>query len=278
MEKTLLRFLNAFILLSLTSCATQEPAVVEYATKIGERNNISSTENLYDPTENIIEKRDFGDIPTETKNTEGYLVAPNSKKLSQKYITEDGEPSNVNTNEEGRDNYNLKSNNNESLDDELSNFKNNTDSDPSNVSTGFTESDPISIDNETSRTTKLNLLMPAKGKIISKFGDTESGVKVNGINIEAPFGSDVIAAADGEVVVVKTDDVFGNLVIIKHSSYNIHTAYAHLDKVDIQKGQKIYAGAKIGIVGKTGKTTKPILHFAVREANKPVDPLKYFQN
>ena len=98
-----------------------------------------------------------------------------------------------------------------------------------------------------------------------------------GIDIPAPRGTAVIAAADGEVIwtgyglyygTYDPDDPYGLAINIKHDfgydDRRLYSVYAHLDRIDVNTGDFITAGTQIGIVGNTGKTTGPHLHFEIR--------------
>jgi len=116
---------------------------------------------------------------------------------------------------------------------------------------------------------------PAQGKVISKFGTTSDGLRNDGINISAPAGAPVMAAADGTVAYAGNQlRGFGNLVLIRHSN-GLITAYAHNQSLLVQKGDKVKRGAVIARVGQTGNVAKPQLHFEIRKGEEPVDPMKY---
>ena len=70
---------------------------------------------------------------------------------------------------------------------------------------------------------------------------------------------------------------WGNLILIKHKN-NWTTAYAHLDKFLVKKGEIVKSGDVIGSVGQTGNVLKSQLHFQVRKKSRPVDPIKYLKN
>ena len=69
---------------------------------------------------------------------------------------------------------------------------------------------------------------------------------------------------------------WGNLIIIKHKN-NWTTAYAHLDKLLVKKGEIIKTGDIIASVGATGNVDKSQLHFQVRKYSKPLDPTKFLK-
>lgn len=119
---------------------------------------------------------------------------------------------------------------------------------------------------------------PVKGAIIGKFGAGVMGKRNDGINIAAPVGTPVHAAADGEVVYRGSElDGYGNLLLVKHADGYV-TAYAHNDVMLVQKGQKVNKGQVIAKVGKTGAASEPQLHFEIRQNLKSVDPLGFLDN
>ena len=119
---------------------------------------------------------------------------------------------------------------------------------------------------------------PARGQILSGFGDKGAGQRNDGLNIRASAGDPVRAAASGDVVYAG-DQVpgFGNLVLIKHADGWV-TAYGHLGKVEVRMQQKVTQGQQIGEAGATGGVSEPQLHFEVRyapnpqERARPIDP------
>ena len=122
---------------------------------------------------------------------------------------------------------------------------------------------------------KTDYLWPVKGKILSKYGLLAKGLRNDGINISANKGDPVFASKDGKVVYAGNEiQAFGNLILIKHYD-NKTTAYAHLDKIKIKKGQTVKKGEVIAVLGNSGKVSKPQLHFELRDSNGPLNPLKY---
>jgi murein DD-endopeptidase MepM/ murein hydrolase activator NlpD len=119
------------------------------------------------------------------------------------------------------------------------------------------------------------MVYPAKGKIISRFGDVKDGISNDGINIKASVGIPVKAAAGGDVIYAGNKlEEFGNTVIVQHDN-GLITSYAHLNNINVKNGAKINSGDIIGAVGKTGDVTEPQLHFEVLNNKTPVDPEKY---
>lgn len=116
---------------------------------------------------------------------------------------------------------------------------------------------------------------PVKGPTLSNYGQKLDGLRNDGINIGALSGTPVEAAADGEVVYAgNAVEGFGNLVLLKHKN-NVVTAYGHLGRMDVTKGQAIKAGEIIGGVGETGSVGAPQLHFQIRQGGKILDPSQF---
>lgn len=114
---------------------------------------------------------------------------------------------------------------------------------------------------------------PVRGAIISEYGMGELGRRNDGVNIAAPAGTPVRAAAAGEVVYRGSElDGFGNLLLVKHAGGYV-TAYAHNDAMLVRKGDQVRQGQVIAKVGQTGDVTTPQLHFEIRRELKAVDPL-----
>ena len=118
-------------------------------------------------------------------------------------------------------------------------------------------------------------IWPVKGKIISKFGLLAKGLRNDGINISADIGNPVFAIESGKIVYAGNEiQAFGNLILIKHHN-NKTSAYAHLDKINVKKGELVNKGQIIALVGNSGKVSIPQLHFEIRDKDGPLDPLKY---
>ena len=114
---------------------------------------------------------------------------------------------------------------------------------------------------------------PLRGAIVSEYGAGELGRRNDGVNIAAPAGTSVRAAAAGEVVYRGSElDGFGNLLLIKHANGYV-TAYAHNDAMLVRKGEQVRQGQLIAKVGQTGSVTTPQLHFEIRRELKAIDPL-----
>jgi len=124
--------------------------------------------------------------------------------------------------------------------------------------------------------------MPTVGVISSEFGmrfhPLDRRQKFHaGLDIAAPKGTPIKAAADGVVKFAGRRGGYGNAVIVQHSD-GTETFYAHASALYVQVGQPVTAGATIAAVGSTGKSTGPHLHFEVRVNGVAVNPRKFFSN
>jgi murein DD-endopeptidase MepM/ murein hydrolase activator NlpD len=122
-------------------------------------------------------------------------------------------------------------------------------------------------------------IWPVKGWITSGFGKRVSPftgqMSVHeGVDIGAPFNTPVQSPAAGRVVVTGFDPRMGNLVAIDHG-YGMETQYGHMAKVLVKSGQKVRRGDVIGLVGSTGLSTGPHLHYHIKSNNHAVDPQRY---
>jgi murein DD-endopeptidase MepM/ murein hydrolase activator NlpD len=96
-----------------------------------------------------------------------------------------------------------------------------------------------------------------------------------GMDIVAPFGTQVLAADDGVVALVgSTSSGYGNYVVIAHSG-GLDTLYGHLATSLVKVGQQISQGQPVGLEGSTGNSTGAHVHFELRINQKPVDPALY---
>jgi murein DD-endopeptidase MepM/ murein hydrolase activator NlpD len=121
----------------------------------------------------------------------------------------------------------------------------------------------------------LEMTWPAKGVVLRPFGKGADGRSTDGIEIGAPLGSNVVAAAEGEVILASDEyPAYGKLLVIKHK-HELVTLYAHNRKLLVRKGDKVAKGQAIAEIGDTGRVSKPTLHFEVRLVSTPVDPMKY---
>lgn len=110
---------------------------------------------------------------------------------------------------------------------------------------------------------------PVDGRILSGYGPKAGGQRNDGVNIGAPAGTPVRAAADGKVVYSGGDvPGFGVTVLIQHDNGWV-TVYGHLARADVRMQQQVTAGQQIGQVGSSGGVTEPQLHFEIRYSPSP---------
>jgi murein DD-endopeptidase MepM/ murein hydrolase activator NlpD len=98
-----------------------------------------------------------------------------------------------------------------------------------------------------------------------------------GIDFHSTDGTPVYATADGTIVKADYSSTFGNLIQIDHG-FGVSTVYAHLHTIIAKPGQKIVRGEEIGLVGNTGLSVGPHLHYEVHINGIEVDPVNYFFN
>ncbi|UPA12402.1 LysM peptidoglycan-binding domain-containing M23 family metallopeptidase [Borrelia venezuelensis] len=124
-----------------------------------------------------------------------------------------------------------------------------------------------------------DFILPLKSFIISSdFGfraDPFTGIKDfhRGIDLAAPMNSLVFCSSYGVVVVVDYNDIYGNFVVVEHKN-NIKSLYGHLSSYIVRKGDVLRTGDIIGMVGRTGRSTGPHLHFEILKKDAPVNPIK----
>jgi murein DD-endopeptidase MepM/ murein hydrolase activator NlpD len=97
-----------------------------------------------------------------------------------------------------------------------------------------------------------------------------------GIDFKGPIGSPIFAAADGRVAFAGVKSGYGNVIEISHGN-GMLTRYAHLSRIDVKVGQRVAAGATIGGLGSTGRSTGPHLHFEVRINDRAVNPRPFLE-
>ena len=95
-----------------------------------------------------------------------------------------------------------------------------------------------------------------------------------GLDLGAPAGTAVTATGDGQVVWASWRDRYGNMVEIDHGN-GLRTRYAHLSKILVTNGSHVARGNVVGLVGETGRTTGPHLHYEVRMGEQATNPMKF---
>ena len=124
-------------------------------------------------------------------------------------------------------------------------------------------------------------LWPLEGRVGSSFGERQDpingeGAFHSGVDIEAPYGSPVRAAADGEVTGATMGAGYGRQIVLDHG-HDVLTLYGHLSAMAVVPGQHVSRGQVIGYVGQSGRATGPHLHYEVRVHKVPVNPHKYLR-
>jgi len=128
------------------------------------------------------------------------------------------------------------------------------------------------------KTASSDFIWPVESKkVVSTFGPKGAGIANDGINIASQVGDRVWASADGEVIYVGNElKGYGNMAIVKHNGGKT-TTYAYMSRIAVDKYARVKQGDTIGYVGHTGNAKQPQLHFALRNGNAPVDPMKYLK-
>jgi murein DD-endopeptidase MepM/ murein hydrolase activator NlpD len=125
-------------------------------------------------------------------------------------------------------------------------------------------------------------MWPVLGSVSGGFGDrldpfSGEGTFHAGVDISAPYGSEVHAAADGIVTIVETRAGYGRVVVVDHG-FGTSTWYGHLSSFKAQEGARVRRGEIIGYVGTSGRATGPHVHYEVRIYGTPVNPWRYLRN
>ncbi|MGB1539646.1 MAG: M23 family metallopeptidase [Rickettsiales bacterium] len=119
-------------------------------------------------------------------------------------------------------------------------------------------------------------------QISSKFGPRRHPITGErdfhaGIDLPAPKGTPVMAAAEGEVTGIGTHPRLGRYVKVTHED-GTYALYGHLQSWTTHQGARVKQGQRIGKVGSTGRSTGPHLDFSIRRDGKPIDPLPLLEN
>jgi murein DD-endopeptidase MepM/ murein hydrolase activator NlpD len=119
-------------------------------------------------------------------------------------------------------------------------------------------------------------ILPVDGWITQNFSKdtTHDGVAHPGLDIAAPAGTVIKAPANGIVVAVLQDIDYGTMVVLKHDN-GIITRYGHCAKAMVSINDKIVQGQTIALVGNTGHSSAPHLHYELIKDGKNEDPLQY---
>ena len=126
-------------------------------------------------------------------------------------------------------------------------------------------------------------IWPVKGRLSSSFGKRKDPFQGTdgfhaGVDITAPQGTPIVAAADGIVTHSGWFARYGKRVILDHGDTGLSSSYAHMNKFYVHPGQMVRRGEVIGQVGQTGKSTSPHLHYEIRYLGTPVNPYQYLRS
>jgi len=122
--------------------------------------------------------------------------------------------------------------------------------------------------------------LPYQGAITSKFGERENPFGAEniethkGMDIRGPIGGQVKATAKGTVQFAGEKNGFGNCIILRHGN-GFTTLYGHLSKILVTTGQQIEIGQQIGLIGSTGRSTGPHLHYEIQRNGQKIDPASF---
>lgn len=98
-----------------------------------------------------------------------------------------------------------------------------------------------------------------------------------GIDVAAPTGTKVYAAGSGKIIrISSSEDGYGNCIVIEHG-YGFVSRYAHLSGFKIKEGDEVKKGDLIGLVGSTGRSTGPHLHYEIEKDGERIDPKKFIK-
>jgi hypothetical protein len=116
-------------------------------------------------------------------------------------------------------------------------------------------------------------VMPITNVVTSTYGPRH-GRAHQGVDLDLETGDTVVSAFDGVVRMSRYYGGYGNMVVVRHHN-GLETLYGHLSKVLVEPGQKIKAGAFVGLGGNTGHSFGSHLHFEIRFMGQPIDPSKF---
>lgn len=124
-------------------------------------------------------------------------------------------------------------------------------------------------------------LWPVEGVITGSFGEridpfNGEGAFHTGVDISTPYGTPIIAPADGIVRATSFINGYGRTVILDHG-HGITTLFAHMSGYAVGEGESVHRGDVIGYVGSSGRSTGSHLHYEVRIHDTPVNPHKYLR-
>jgi murein DD-endopeptidase MepM/ murein hydrolase activator NlpD len=135
---------------------------------------------------------------------------------------------------------------------------------------------------QSERLSRIPSIVPVRGLIGSGFGwrrDPFTGRRQyhRGLDVSAPEGTPIHAPADGIVVKTETNGGYGKVIYISHGD-GLVTRYGHVSAYKARPGQRVSRGDVVALVGNTGRSTAPHLHYEVLLQGKPVNPMKFISD
>ena len=135
------------------------------------------------------------------------------------------------------------------------------------------------LESQTARLSATPSIAPTKGWVTSAFGYRTSpftGLRElhRGLDVAGRPGTPIVASADGRVRISQKHRGLGNMIILRHG-YGIETLYGHLAEILVKQGQRVERGERIGLMGSTGRSTGPHLHYQINVNGVAVSPKNY---
>ncbi|MFQ5514623.1 MAG: M23 family metallopeptidase [Myxococcota bacterium] len=135
------------------------------------------------------------------------------------------------------------------------------------------------LEDQSARLVATPSIAPTKGWVTSAFGYRRSPFTGNrefhrGVDIAGRTGTPIVAPADGDVRFAGQQRALGNAIVIKHG-YGVETIYGHLSEILVRRGQRVKRGDRIALMGTTGRSTGPHLHYQVEVNGSAKNPLNY---
>lgn len=127
---------------------------------------------------------------------------------------------------------------------------------------------------ESRKAGNMQFVWPVRGARLSSHFGTRRGRSHEGIDLAISKGTPIRAAEAGRVVHSGWLGDYGKVVIIKHAGY-YRTVYAHASRLYVKRGEFVDRGQRIALVGSTGRSTGPHLHFEIRQRESPRNPVPY---
>jgi len=123
---------------------------------------------------------------------------------------------------------------------------------------------------------------PSSSKVTSRYGNRWHPIfkayrMHSGIDIGAKYGASVMAADGGVVIISEYSSSYGHYIVISHGN-GMTSLYAHLSKRLVKEGDKVTQGQKIGLIGSTGNSTGPHLHYEISKNGSRINPLTYYDS